>query len=256
MKQTILITGASRGLGAAAAQAAARLGANVVLAARTLERLEEQAAVVRRLGGEALAVCMDVSREEDCRVLVARAVEQFGRIDGLVNNSGVIEPFGPVSEAQAEDWQYNWRVNLLGPVLLTKFALPYLRQAKGRVINISSGSAENVIGGWGAYSSTKAALNHLSRILAREEADVTVVALKPGIVDTEMQAQIREKGRDRMAENSYQWLSGLHAQGKLLPVESPGKAIACLALFAPPDWSGQLLQWDDPQVQSLVASQR
>ncbi len=253
MDQTILITGASRGIGAAAARWAGELGANLVLAARSSGPLEQTAEIVRQKGGRALVVRADLSSEADCQAIVHRAIETFGRIDALVNNSAVIEPMGPVAEARPDDWRYNWEVNLLGPVMLSKYALPYLRVTGGCILNISSGAAQNVIGGWGAYSSTKAAINQLSRVMAIEEPQVTVIALRPGIVDTQMQATIRDKGKPRMAEPSYNWLSGLHAQGQLLSPDAPGKAIACLALFAPHAWSGEVMQWDEPHVQELVA---
>jgi NAD(P)-dependent dehydrogenase (short-subunit alcohol dehydrogenase family) len=114
----------------------------------------------------------------------------------------------------------------------------------------------NVIGGWGAYSAAKAAINHLTHILASEEPDITVLALRPGIVNTGMQAAIREKGKSRMAEENYRWLNQMYEQGRLLPPEAPGRAIACLALFAPHEWSGEVVRWDDARVQELVQAYR
>lgn len=249
----VLITGASRGLGAAAARAAAGLGGAVVLAARTGSLLEQEAAGIRAAGGQALAVPADISREADCRELVRAALDHFGGLRALVNNGGVIEPIAPVAEASLQEWEHNLQVNLLGAVRLIQLALPHLRQSGGRIINVSSGASINVVGGWGAYSAAKAALNHLSRVLASEEPQVTCLALRPGLVDTEMQATIRQKGQGRMAERNYEFLSAQYAQGRLLPPEQPGRAIACLALHAPPEWSGEFLQWDDPRVQALVA---
>jgi NAD(P)-dependent dehydrogenase (short-subunit alcohol dehydrogenase family) len=199
-----------------------------------------------------LTVPGDVSKEADCREIVQRALDRFGRIDSLVHNAGVVEPIEPVAELDPEEWQQNWKVNLLGPAMLTQMALPELRKRKGRVIFITSGSAENVVGGWGAYSTAKAAANHLVRILAREEPEITTLALRPGIVDTQMQATIRDKGKSHMAEENYKWLYGLYEQGKLLPPDQPGLATACLALYAPQDWSGEILQWDERRVRELV----
>lgn len=250
----VIITGASRGLGAAAARIAAGLGAAVVLSARSPEALRAEAEAIQAEGGAALAVAGDVSREADCRRIIQSTLDRFGRIDALVNNGGVIEPIAPLAEAETQAWEYNWAVNVLGPVMLTRLTLPHLRPRHGRVVNISSGAAINVIGGWGAYSAAKVALNHLTSILASEEAEITALAIRPGIVDTAMQAEIREKGKGHMAEANYNRLSGMHAQGKLLPPEVPGRAIACLALHAPHEWSGELVQWDDARVQELVRS--
>jgi NAD(P)-dependent dehydrogenase (short-subunit alcohol dehydrogenase family) len=248
----VIMTGASRGLGAAAARSAARLGASVLLAARSREQIEQAAGEIRAAGGQAWAVPADVTRAEDCRSIVQAALARGGRIDALVNNAGAIEPIGPVAEAQAGDWETNWQTNVLAAVRLTRLALPHLRERHGRVVNLTSGSTEAAIAGWGAYSSAKAALNQLTRVLAAEEPGLTVLGLRPGIVDTEMQATIRAKGKGRMAERNYDWLSGLHAQGKLLPPEQPALALAVLALHAPQGWSGEILDWDEERVQALV----
>ncbi len=290
-KQVVIVTGASRGLGAAIAQvlAGSRYAEDgrtpsaptrpvegegserglsrsplsgdrnetqiaVTLAARSLDELEEQARRIRQAGGQALVVQADVSREADCRRIVNETLEAFGRIDALVNNGGIIEPIGPIADAQVDEWERNWAINVLGPVLLAKLALPSLRQTGGRVINITSGSAELPIGGWGAYSSAKIAINHLTRILASEEPSITALAVRPGLVDTGMQAAIRREGPGRMAEANYRQISGLYEAGKLLPPEKPARAIAWLSLYAPHEWSGEILQWDDARVQELVKS--
>ena len=203
-------------------------------------------------GGQALAVAGDVTLEADCAHVVEEALRQFGRLDALINNSGVIEPISPLRDSPAELWWHNWAVNVLGPVMLIHQALPYLRIQRGRVINISSGAAEGAIGGWAAYSSAKAALNKITQVLASEEPEIAVAALKPGVVDTEMQATIRAKGKDRMAERNYRHLSQLYETRVMNTPERPALAMACLALALPHDWSGSILQWDEERVQQLV----
>jgi NAD(P)-dependent dehydrogenase (short-subunit alcohol dehydrogenase family) len=251
-RPTVIITGASRGLGAAAARIAAGFGARVALTARSSDQLQVQAQQIQAAGGQALAVPGDISRAKDCRAIIQETLAHFGRIDALVNNGGVIEPIAPTAEASIEEWERSLQVNLVGAVRLIQMALPHLRPTQGRIINITSGAAENVIGGWGAYSAAKAALNQLTKVLASEEPEITVLALRPGIVNTEMQAAIREKGREGMAEKNYSRLVRMHETGRLLPPEVPAQAIACLALYAPHEWSGEVLQWDDERVQQLV----
>lgn len=249
--RVLIITGASRGLGAAAARAAAELGANVTLAARSPDGLNAVLKEVEAGGGRGLAVRADVSRADDCREVIRQTVEAFGRIDGLINNSGMIEPIAPLAEADIDEWALNLSVNLLAPVRLIQLALPHLRQSRGRIVNVTSGAAVAVIGGWTAYSAAKAALNHLTRILAQEEPQVTTLALRPGIVDTAMQSAIRAKGKGRMAEANYRRLAGAYETGTLLPPDLPGRAMALLALYAPPEWSGEVLNWDDDRVKQL-----
>ncbi|NLG98972.1 MAG: SDR family NAD(P)-dependent oxidoreductase [Chloroflexi bacterium] len=249
--RVLIITGASRGLGAAAARAAAELGANVTLASRSPDGLNAVLKEIEAGGRRGLAVRADVSRADDCREVIRQTVEAFGRIDGLINNSGMIEPIAPLAEADIDEWALNLSVNLLAPVRLIQLALPHLRQSRGRIVNVTSGAAVAVIGGWTAYSAAKAALNHLTRILAQEEPQVTTLALRPGIVDTAMQSAIRAKGKGRMAEANYRRLAGAYETGTLLPPDLPGRAMALLALYAPPEWSGEVLNWDDDRVKQL-----
>ncbi|MGC9332904.1 MAG: SDR family NAD(P)-dependent oxidoreductase [Anaerolineae bacterium] len=249
---TVVVTGASRGLGAATARLVAQLGANVILMARSRDSLETVVQEIEDKGGQALAVPGDVSQPEDCRRVIRRSIERFGGIDGLVNNAGILEPIGCIAEAEAKAWHENWAVNVLGPVLMCQAALPHLRARKGRVVNVSSGAAVNAIEGWGAYCLAKAAVNHLTRMLAAEELDVTSISLRPGVVDTEMQGTIRRQGAQGMPEEVYARFVRYHQEGELLPPEVPGSALAVLALHAPHEWSGAFMPWDHEEVQSLV----
>lgn len=248
----IVITGASRGLGAACARECASLGAQVVLSARSETDLQQVAAQIESQGGSAQVSPADVRIESDCRRLIGSTVEGFDRIDALVNNAGLLDPIQRVSEADSHAWSVNWQVNVLGPVMLCRAALPALRRSAGRIINVSSGAAVKQIEGWGAYSIAKAAINHLTRLLAEEEPRITTIAFRPGSVDTEMQSQLRERGSEAMASDRYQEFVRMHEQGELLPPEEPARAMASLALEAPHDWSGQFIRWNEDRVQALV----
>lgn len=251
-QQTIIITGASRGLGAATAKIAARLGANVVINARSEDDLASVAEQIRSSGGQVLSVPGDVSHIEDCWRLVNKALRQYGQVNAIVNNAGIIEPIAPISEGDPHMWRANIEINVLGPVYLTQAALPHLRKQNGRVINVSSGAAVKVIQGWGAYCTAKAAVNHFNRMLASEEPSITAIAFRPGAVDTEMQATIREEGKEGMPADAHERYLGLHQQGDLLPPEVPGRSMAVLALYAPNGWSGEFIAWDEDRVQALV----
>jgi len=248
---TIIITGASYGLGAAIASIAADHGVQVVLTARSKSALESRAHEIEQRGGKALVVAGDVSRFEDCRNIVEKTVQTFGRIDALINNAGVIEPFDSVADVQLDAWAQHMAINLLGPMMLCKLAIPSLRQTKGRVINLTSHAAEIAVPGASAYSTSKAALDRFSKVLAVEEPEITVISLIPGETDTPMQEVIRRKAKGKAPDAFYQYFLDLHAQGKLLPPEVPARAVISLALGAPHTWSGEILQWDDPRVQEL-----
>jgi NAD(P)-dependent dehydrogenase (short-subunit alcohol dehydrogenase family) len=252
-KPVMIIAGASRGLGAGIAQEAAKMGANLVLAARSLKDLEAVAEVVRSLGSQAVVVRADLTHSEDCERVVNQALHHFERVDALVNNLGRIHPIAPLAKATAEDWHANLAVNLVAPALMIEAALPLLRQSKGRVINVSSGAGERAYPGWGVYCTAKAGLNMLTQVQAQEEPDITLVAVKPGVVDTEMQAAVRELGKAGMPESSHAYFVSLYEKGKLLAPDVPGKAIAFLALNAPHAWSGECLIWNDEKVKALMA---
>lgn len=247
----VIVTGASRGLGAEIAKEAAGMGAQVVLSARSKDKLEAVASQIRAEGGAALVKAGDVSDYAYCQELVKESVSYFGLLDSLVNNAAILEPIAPISEAEMNDWHYNLAVNLLGPVALIQAALPQLRESGGRIINVSSGVAISVVAGSAAYSAAKAALNHFTRILAVEEPGITALTVRPGVVDTEMQTLIRQEGHKGMPPKTYERFVGYHERGELLPPEEPGRAIAKLALYAPREWSGEFLSWDEQRVQRL-----
>lgn len=252
-RPVVIITGASRGLGAAAARSASQLGADIVLSARTEEDLVKLADKIQNEGGHALVVPADVSLPDDCRRIVAKTITHFNRIDAVINNAGILEPVAPLSRWDPEGWKMNFDINLMGAVMLVQAALPYLRENFGRVINVSSGAAVNVVSGWGAYCVSKAALNHFSRVLAVEEEHITTLSFRPGVVDTKMQETIRNKGSQGMPENDHKRFVNLHENGQLLPPELPARALGVLSLFAPPKWSGEFIAWDDEKVKEIVS---
>ncbi len=250
--KVVLITGASRGMGAATARWLGAAGCRLALAARSAETLETLAQTVGDAGG-ALALPLDVADADQCRRAVYRTLEVFSRLDALVNNAGLAEPIARVAAADVEQWTYNIRVNLMGPFYLAHACLPALRSSRGRVINVSSGAAHSAIVGWSAYCAAKAGLTHFTRVLAVEEPEVTCLALRPGVVDTDMQAAIRERGADAMEADKWAYFQRLKSENRLEPPEIPARAIAWLALHAPRSWSGEFVEYDDPRIASAAA---
>jgi NAD(P)-dependent dehydrogenase (short-subunit alcohol dehydrogenase family) len=250
--RTILISGASRGLGAATARAAGQMDTNVVLMARSGVELAVVEEEIKDGGGQALAVPGDVSFAADCEQVVAQTVAQFGRLDAVVNNAAVIRPITPIAGMALEEWEQNLATNLTGPFLLTRAALPALRASNGRLINVSAGAAVMILPGWAAYSAAKAALNHFTRILAAEEPEITAIAFRPGAINTPMQATIRNEGAEGMTPDLYDHFCAAFKEDKLLPPEVPGCALAVLALYARREWSGEFMPWNHEELQSLV----
>lgn len=251
-KKVVIVTGASRGLGEVIARQAAKMGGSLVLNARSADKLEAVAEELRKMGADVVAVPGDVTDPSTADKIIAQALGHYGKIDSLVNNSGIIEPIAPLSKADPEAWRANLEVNLLSVVMLTQRAIPHLRETNGTIISISSGAATRVIPGWGAYSLAKAGINHFTAFLAVEEPAITSLAIRPGVVDTSMQKEIRELGGAGMPESEHDKFVQLHEQGKLLAPELPGRAVACLALHARHEWSGQFMPWNDKRIGNLL----
>lgn len=247
-RPVVIVTGASRGMGASVARWLATKGAAVAVIARNREALSRISGDMRRLGGDPLAITADVSDREACNRIVLETLNRFGRLDALVNNAGVLSPIAPIAEADHKSWLYNVQVNLIGPFYLTQAAIPPLRSAMGRVVNVSSGAAVRPMESWSAYCTAKAALTHFTRVLASEETAITAVALRPGVVDTEMQALIRREGPKKMTRAQNDYFQRLKLEGRLEPPFVPARAIAWLALQAPREWTGEFLEYDDPRI--------
>jgi len=187
-----VVTGASRGIGAAIARELARVGASVVVAARGQDALEEVAA---SLDGRGHAVPTDVSRLEDMDRLAAAAVGRFGGIDVLVNNAGMAPPAKQIYKVDADEWQQTMDVNVRAAWYLSKVCHPHLKQrGGGAVVNISSTSGLHHDIGLGVYSISKAALVMLTTVCAKEWArdKIRVNALAPGIIRTELAGPLIE----------------------------------------------------------------
>ena len=188
-----LITGGSRGIGAAVAQALATAGAAVAVCARNGEAAAATASAIAAQGGQALGVAADVSRAEDAERLVKACLERFGRLDILVNNAGITRD-GLVLRMKDEDWSDVLAVNLNGAFYCARAALRVILKQKqsGRIINIGSvvGSMGNA--GQANYVTSKAGLIGLTKALAREVAarGVTVNLVAPGFIETDMTANL------------------------------------------------------------------
>lgn len=227
--KTALITGASRGIGAAAARVMAGCGANVVLAARSTSDIDRIAA---EIGDKAVAVGCDVSLYQDLQNAVATAKDRFGGLDILVNNAGVIDPIARLEDSDPAIWNQAVDINLKGVYHGLRAAIPVMKQHGGGVIiNISSGAATGAIEGWSHYCSTKAAVLSLTRCAHKENTqdNIRVVGLSPGTVATEMQRAIKDSGINPVSQLDW----SVH-----ISPEWVGKAIAWLATDAGRPYDG------------------
>jgi NAD(P)-dependent dehydrogenase (short-subunit alcohol dehydrogenase family) len=189
-----LVTGASRGLGRALAEQLAQAGARVVLVARSEPELTRVAEAIRAAGGQAHALAYDVSRKEDVYPLAAAAAGLVGPVDLLIHNASNLgpTPLRLLLDSECEDLSSVLETNVVGPFRLTKAIAGSMALRKtGTILHISSDASVNAYERWGAYSVSKAALDHLSRLWAAElaERNVRVLSVDPGEMDTMMHEQ-------------------------------------------------------------------
>ena len=187
-----LITGASRGIGAAVAEEFAREGASVILVARTQGGLEETDDRVRAAGGKATLVPLDLTEFQEIDRMAAAVAERFGRLDVLVGAAAQLQALTPVGHLSPQDWQAGLDLNLTANWRLIRAFDPLLRRSDaGRLIMVTSGAAAGAFAYWGPYAATKAALETVVSAYAKEVGSTSIRAnlLDPGAVRTAMRAQ-------------------------------------------------------------------
>ena len=226
--KVVVITGASSGLGEAAARLLGAGGARLALGARRLERIQLLAADVSRSGGEAIAVATDVTDAGQVQALVDAAVQRWGRLDVIVNNAGVM-PQSPLERRRIQDWDRMIDVNIKGVLYGIAAALPQMqRQKSGQIINVASVAGHKVGPGSAVYSATKAAVRMLSEGLRQEVKpwNLRTTVISPGAVDTELPASSTEADVTANLEKFYAEFA--------IPADSFARAVA-FAMSQPDD---------------------
>ena len=216
--KVVMITGASRGIGEAAARAFADQGARVVLVARSQERIAQ---IAQEIGDAAMAVAADVSDNAQVEAAIAACIDKFGRLDVFVGNAGVIEPVAHMADADPEAWSKVIDINLKGVMWGMRAALPVMTaQGGGTIITISSGAAYGPIEGWSHYCASKAGALMLTKMLDKEYrgAGIRALGLSPGTVATQMQREIKASGINPVSQLA--WKDHI-----------------------PPEWVAQCLMW-------------
>ncbi|SCV02377.1 LANO_0F17414g1_1 [Lachancea nothofagi CBS 11611] len=247
MGKTVLVTGASKGIGKAIVEYLCDSGADIKVLgiARSLQDLQD---LKSKFGSKFSFLCADITDEVAVGEFLA---SQLDGIDAVIANAGVLSPVQGVAHADTAQWKSLFDINFFSVVSLVARVLPQLKESKqGDVILVSSGASTKPYYAWGAYGASKAALNHFAQTLAFEEPQVRTVAIAPGVVNTQMQDEIRDRlGPSNMTPEALKRFTDLHEKGELLDPEVPAAVYANLALKGiSPDINGKYLRYNDAQL--------
>ena len=241
--KTVMITGASRGIGAAAAREFADAGANVALLARSQEDLT---ALQGDIGDRAIAIPCNVSRFQEVAAAVETTIAAFGGLDVLINNACAVEPISHLATADPDGWGQVIDINLKGVFYGMRAVLPLMKDAGGgTILTISSGAAHGPVEAWSHYCSSKAAVNMLTRCVHKEEGEsgIRAIGLSPGTVATQMQREIKASGINPVSQLDWD----AH-----IPPEWVAK---CLVWMCGPDadrWLGDEISLRDDDIRRAV----
>ena len=231
--QTALITGGSKGIGKAICLALAKEKANIIIAARNDSEIKETMDELKKMDSKAIAIHVDVRNEEDVKNLVSRAIDEYGRLDILINNAGVAHK-KRLEETTMEKYNEIMDTNLKGVFLCTKYTIPHIRKSKnGKIINISSVAGLHGIPELSVYSASKFGVNGLTESIASElEGEIKVYSICPGGVDTEMYRSLFAKRPELKPE---------HIAGKVMELVSPDSKVI----------SGKIIEIQAPPIPQL-----
>jgi NAD(P)-dependent dehydrogenase (short-subunit alcohol dehydrogenase family) len=241
-----IVTGASRGIGAATAAELASAGVSVILAARSESQIRHNANEIRDQGGHAEAVTCDVSQYKDVQALISHCESTYGRMDLLINNAGVIDPIGHLSTSDPDTWAHAADINFKGVYFGMRAALPIMMsQNNGVIVNVGSGAAHSPLEGWSHYCSSKAATHMLTRCADKEVAatGVRVISLSPGTVATDMQVLIKASGINPVSQ--------LDVSDHIDP-RWPAKAILWLCTEDAAEFAGTEVSLRDQQIRDRI----
>ena len=231
--KSAVITGASRGIGAATARYFAQHGAKLVLIARSQEAIEQIALQINDQGGSALALACDISDYTQVQQAMDRCVSHLGSLDILVNNAGVIEPISRLADSNVDQWCKAADINYKGVYYGLRAAIPHMVKVQsGSIVNVSSGAAASPLKGWSHYCSSKAAALSLTKCadLEYRNQGIQVVGISPGTVATNMQVEIKDSGINPVSQLDPQ----VH-----IPPEWVAKAIAWLCTEQAQEFAGK-----------------
>ncbi|SCU95682.1 LAMI_0F03290g1_1 [Lachancea mirantina] len=256
MVTVVLVTGVSRGIGSAIVDLIFKYEADAVVlgVARSESALQD---LKTRFGKKFEYLAADVTDSQRTKRFVEEMVAKHGSLDGIIANAGVLDPVQDVNGLNSEDWKRLFDVNFFSVVSLVSTTIPFLKKSHlGNIVFVSSGASVKPYYAWGAYGSSKAALNHFAQTINAEEPAVNVISVAPGVVDTSMQDDIRNTfGPRSMTPEALKRFADLKAHGQLLKPQVPAAVYALLVLKGiPHQLKGKYVRYNDDALKDYQIS--
>ncbi len=245
-----IITGGSRGIGRAIAERFAQEGCNLMLVSRTEQELEKTADSIKKQYSVSVSICQtDIGNEKEVNAMVQNTIDEFGRIDILINNAAVIGPMGEISNIDGQQFISTLKSNIGGTVFCSKAVIPYMKsQNQGCIINLSGGGGLYPLPYYDAYSASKAAIVRLTEnfALELEKYNINVTAISPGAVNTSMFDEQLKASKDSIGENNWNALQNRLNSGGDSIKKAPELALY-IACENRKELSGRVISaiWDD-----------
>jgi NAD(P)-dependent dehydrogenase (short-subunit alcohol dehydrogenase family) len=240
--KTVLISGASRGIGEASVSEFIHAGANIVLTARSGADINRIAAP---FGDRALAIAGDIADPDFVNTMIDQTIAHFGQLDVVINNAAALHPIARIEDADIDEWSKLIDINVKGVFYAAKAALPHMMNTgEGIILTVSSGAAHNPLEGWSAYCASKAAAAMMTRSLHLEYGwhGISSMGLSPGTVATQMQREIKASGMNPVSELDW---------SDHVPPSWPAKAMVYMCQNAK-QFAGQELALRDPDLRKAI----
>ncbi|ORX50336.1 NAD(P)-binding protein [Piromyces finnis] len=243
-----VITGASKGIGLETLKYLVEVPGYIISVSRTIP--EELSKILNANTSKIAHFCGKVEDPEISKMVIRTIEEKGGKLNALILNVG-IAPIAPIDKIDADVWRAVFDINFFSMVDLAQRAIPYLKKAKGRVIMLSSGAAVNAKNGWSIYCCTKACVNMFAKVLSLEQSDIKTIALRPGVVNTGMQEEIRKQMKNGFTKEDIEKFKNYEKNKELKDPKEPASVIFNLAIPEnefPMELNGEFVSIDDEKL--------
>lgn len=244
-----VITGTSKGIGLETLRYLSEVPGYIISVSRTIP--EELSKILNANTSKIAHFCGNVQDPEVSKMVIRTIEEKGGKLQALILNVGIPLPIAPIRDTVVDVWKAVFDVNFFSMVDLAQRAIPYLKKGKGRVVMLSSGAAVNPKNGWSTYCCSKACVNMFAKVLSMEETDIQTIALRPGVVDTDMQEIIRKQMKNGFTKEDCEKFNNYEKNKELKDPKEPASVIFNLSIPEnefPKELNGEFVSIDDEKL--------